>query len=314
MPTDLPSLRPAAPSSHLPNFISTVTLVNSLSRASGLIKSLRICSAFRKRNLLRQLAIHRNQLNSWWDTLLIETHCQNIKHDEPSFRCNIHLEIYYSTVLIYLGRPFIFQEASAPLQVASEATSESSAYTYEASEIANSLCGDSLHASIRVIELCQHLEDSFGLAHVSYTEFNGCRVALLALIAHSIRNPNITLSNFLNQGMSLIRNMCVGLESARSEIVVLESLERARERLFGHLELDNQHAKKELAGYEQFREWANLWKPEAMERDIASGLTDSGTVFEQPFFDSTASFDTSFSSFPLELQEFSVIPGLNYEL
>jgi hypothetical protein len=117
-----------------------------------------------------------------------------------------------------MGRPFIFS------QTASHNTSNNNLENPKLADIVKSLRTDSLNAAIRTIELCQHLQDSAGLARVSYTEFNACRVALLALIAHSLNEPTNRVSNALTQGMRLIRQMCVGLESAKSEVAVIEAL------------------------------------------------------------------------------------------
>jgi len=312
MPTELPSLRPIGHSSNLPNFISTVVLTNYLSNISEIIKSLRRCQPYRKRGIIRQLAITRNHLSSWWDSLPTEIHCRDLDPGGSFFHCNVHLAIYHATILIYIGRPFIFQESSGPH--GPQSTSDGTAMLDDTSGIADTLRSDSLHAAFTVIELCQLLQDSIGLARVSYTEFNGCRAALLALIAHSIKNPTRRTSHVLTQGISLIRQMCVTLESARSEIAVIEALEQARQRLYNNLDLAKQPSSDVATGYDQFTEWAKLWRNDKMDDGGFFGPADFEIPFDERSHDSVPSFDGFLSSFPSELEEFSVIPGLNWEL
>ncbi|QKX61708.1 uncharacterized protein TRUGW13939_08863 [Talaromyces rugulosus] len=305
MPLDLPALRPVGQSSNLSNFTAAIILTNHLTKASEAMRSLRRCQRSKKKKYLRQLAATCDRLSSWWDSLPTETHCRDLAPDGPFFRCNVHLEIYYTTTLIYMGRPFIISLASS-----GSLNPDSGLTIHELPDIVNTLRRDSLHAALRVIELCQLLQDYVGLARVSYTEFSGCRVALLALIAHSINEPASRISSALAQGMGLIRQMCSGLESARSEVAVIEALERARQRLHSHTVAEQRGTREATTGYDQFKEWAKLWQGDGS--DIVS--TNLDAPFEQRSPNSVPSFDGFFSSFPNELGEFTAIPGLNYDL
>jgi hypothetical protein len=308
MPLDLPALRPIDQTTNLPNFTAAIILTNHLTKASETMRSLRRCQRDKKRKYLRQLAAMRDRLSSWWDSLPTETHCRDLSPDGSFFRCNVHLEIYYTTTLIYMGRPFIISPAS------SESLNTNSGSTIrELPDIVNTLRRDSLDAALRVIELCQLLQDSVGLARVSYTEFSGCRVALLALIAHSINEPTSGISSALAQGMGLIRQSCAGLESARSEVAVIEALERARQRLHSHTVAEQRGTGEDATGYHQFKEWAKLWRGDPLDgSDVVSPNLD--VPFDQRSPNSLPSFDGFFSSFPNELGEFAAIPGINYDL
>jgi hypothetical protein len=176
---------------------------------------------------------------------------------------------------------------------------------------------------MRVIELCQLLQDTVGLARVSYTEFSACRIALLALIAHSLQDSTSRIANALSQGMGLIRQMCVGLESARSEVAVIEALERARQRLSNNVSTGQNASAWSATGYDQFNEWARIWRdPSARSgidvTDVNRSVEGQSRHFEfpveEPSHHSVPSFDGFFSSFPDELCEFATIPGLNGEL
>ncbi|KAJ6178287.1 hypothetical protein N7519_008748 [Penicillium mononematosum] len=308
MPVDLPSLRPNEQLTNLPSFTATIVLTNHLAKAAEAMRSLRRCQRARKKKYIRQLAATRDQLCSWWEGLPTETHCRDLTPAGTYFRCNVHLEIYYRTTLIYMGRPFIISQATS-----GSFNLDSASTVHEVPDIVNTLRRDSLHAALRVIELCQLLQDTVGLARVSYTEFNGCRVALLALIAHSINEPTSRISSVLTQGIGLIRQICPGLESARSEVAVIEALERARQRLHNHTLADQSGETDHTTGYDQFKEWARLWRSDPLDgSDVLS--TNLDVPYEQRSPNSVPSFDGFFSSFPNELGEFAAIPGLDYDL
>ncbi|OKP02900.1 hypothetical protein PENSUB_6972 [Penicillium subrubescens] len=309
MPFDLPALRPKDKMTNLPNFIAAIVLTDHLAKAAEAMSSLRTCPKARKKHFLRHLAATRDRLSSWWDSLATEIYCRDLAATGPLFRCNVHLEIYYNTTLIYMGRPFIISQVSSGLL-----DSADGATPHEVPDIVNILRRDSLHAALRVVEICQLLQDTVGLARVSYTEFNGCRVALLALIAHSVNGPSSSISKTLNQGMALIRQICTGLESAQSEIAVIEALEQARQRLHNHSVAEQSGSTESATGYNQFREWTKLWRGDPLEGGGADALNGLDMSFEQRSPNTVPSFDGFFSSFPNELSEFTAIPGLDFSM
>ncbi|CAG8908818.1 unnamed protein product [Penicillium egyptiacum] len=309
MPVDLPALRPIDQLTNLPSFTATIVLTSQLAKAADAMRSLRRCHRARKKKYVRQLAATRDQLSSWWESLPTEIHCRDLTPAGAYFRCNVHLEIYYRTTLIYMGRPFIISQAAS-----GSFNLDSGSTIHEVPDIVNTLRRDSLHAALRVIELCQLLQDTVGLARVSYTEFNGCRVALLALIAHSINEPTSRISSVLTQGMGLIRQICPGLESARSEVAVIEALERARQRLHSHTVAEQRGETDHTTGYDQFKEWAKLWRSDPLDCSDVLVSTNLDMPYEQRSPNSVPSFDGFFSSFPNELGEFAAIPGLDYDL
>lgn len=309
MPVDLPALRSSDQPTNIANFTAAIVLTNHLAKASGVMRSLRRCQRPNTKKYILQLATTRAQLSSWWDSLPTKIHCRDLSPDGMFFRCNVHLEIYYTTTLIFMGRPFIIPQGTP-----NSPDFDPDSPTHEVPEIVKTLRRDSFHAAIRVIELCQLLQDSVGLARVSYTEFNGCRVALLALIAHSMNEPTRKISNTLTQGMGLIRQICAGLESARSEVAVIEALERARQRLHNHTVAEKSGAAEDSAGYDQFQEWAKLWRGDLLDGNDPLLSSHVDVQLEQASLNSAPSFDGFFSSFPNELGEFAAIPGLSYDL
>lgn len=306
MPSELAGFQSSDYRSNLPNFSAAVILTKHLANASESIKSLRNCGRPKQQSYLRQLAAMRDQLGNWWSGLPTQVHCRDLNQNGPLFRSNIHLEIYYITTIIYIGRPFIITPAQGP----GNNTAQTNTTAQEAPDVIKKLRDDSLKAAIRGIELCQILQDSVGLARVSYTEFSACRIALLALIAHSLNEQTARVSTALTQGMVIIRKMCVGLESAKSEVAVIEALDRARQRLYAPTSLEDNRPIQSASGYDQFQEWAKLWRADPMMETAAVSLGENASPIEEQTNPSVPSFDGFFSSFPDELCEFTAIPGL----
>ncbi|CAI7566383.1 unnamed protein product [Penicillium pancosmium] len=307
MPRELAGFQSSDYRSNLPNFSAAVILTKHLANASESIKSLRSCGRSKQQRYLRQLAAMRDQLGNWWSALPTQVHCRDLNQNGHLFRSNIHLEIYYITTIIYIGRPFII----APVQGPENSTAQTNTTAQEVPDVIKKLRDDSLNAAIRGIELCQILQDSVGLARVSYTEFSACRIALLALIAHSLNEQTARISTALTQGMVIIRKMCVGLESAKSEVAVIEALDRARQRLYAPTTLEDNRPVQSASAYDQFQEWAKLWRADPMMETAAVSLGENAIPIEEQTNPSVPSFDGFFSSFPDELCEFTAIPGLN---
>ncbi|KAI2860846.1 transcriptional regulator family: Fungal Specific TF [Aspergillus niger] len=298
MPADLAELRPPSGISNLPNVTAAILLTKKLEKVAQVILRLRRCPRSHQDTYLHQLYNLRADLSKWWDSLPNTVHCRDLDPAGPLFRCNVHLELHYATALIYMGRPFIF------LQKAADSVGYGSETEGSRAESIEKFSQNCTQAAIRIIDLCQLLHDSVGLARVSYTEFSSCRTALLALIAQLLTGSSEPIGGALTRGMGLIRQICVGLESARSEVAVIEALERARQQL-DHGERSPLGEAPET-GYDQFQKWAKLWRlgPLGSEAFPSPGGVESPN---NP--GSIPSFDGFFSSFPQELDAFAAIPG-----
>lgn len=131
----------------------------------------------------------------------------------------------------------------------------------------SALLDDCVQAAMEAVDLCQILRDTGpGLAKASYVEYSSCRASLLVLIAYSIRSQTVQCYNHLQKGLDIIREMSATGDSARSEVQLLEILERAVQRL--HL-LSVKHQPKtgentdtwSKIGYDDFRKWSETWNP-----------------------------------------------------
>ncbi|KAE8338828.1 hypothetical protein BDV24DRAFT_176602 [Aspergillus arachidicola] len=298
MPKDIPELRPPGRVTNLPNLTATLQLTEQLAKVAPIISRLRSCPVELHQIYLKQLLHVRNELRSWWATLPEDVHCRDLDSSKPLFRYNVHLELTYATIIMYMGRPLIL--AGTP---SSSASAEGGSYsTVDAGTM---LCFDCVQAALRIVELCQLLQDTVGVARVSYTEFSACRAALLAIIAQSLNARTERLRGALTQGMSLIRRMCVGLQSARSEVAVIEALERAARRLDNRAENEDTASGEPGVGYNQFRRWAMLWQSETPSSNVGNEPEPIGLENAQL---PTGSFDGFFSSFPQELGAFASLP------
>lgn len=299
MPTEVAGLHPLDGVSNLPNICANIYLTNQLAKLARVILRLRGCPRTRQSQHLQELRTVRTELCDWWASLPKDTHCRDLNPSGPLFRCNVHLELTYNIATIYIGRPFLFLKP--------ETSTRTSAADIRA-ETAKLLSDDCIQACLRIIDLCQLLQDSVALARVSYTEFSSCRAALLALIAQRlVDNSSERLCNAISRGMALIRQMCVGLESARSEVAVIEALERARLQLDRGDEFEHTSTASD-SGYDQFRRWAQLWRGEPLTSISFPGLEPVNLDIPGPTGDEMLSFDGFLSSFPQELNAFASIP------
>ncbi|KAF7630460.1 C6 transcription factor [Aspergillus flavus] len=297
MPKDIPELRPPGRVTNLPNLTATLQLTEQLAKVAPIISRLRNCPGELHQIYLKQLLHVRDELRSWWTTLPEDIHCRDLDPSKPLFRYNVHLELTYATIIMYMGRPLILAgtpSSSASVEGSSDSTVDAGAM----------LCFDCVQAALRIVELCQLLQDTVGVARVSYTEFSSCRAALLAIIAQSLNTRTERLRGALTQGMGLIRRMCVGLQSARSEVAVIEALERAARRLDSRAENEDTATGEQDVGYNQFRRWAMLWQSETPS-NVGDEPEPIGLENAQL---PTGSFDGFFSSFPQELGAFASLP------
>ncbi|KAF5011044.1 hypothetical protein FDECE_2851 [Fusarium decemcellulare] len=182
-------------------------------------------------------ALKVNQaLEIWWDSLPEESYCKDLTPGQPLFRSNIHLALTYHLVHIFIGRSFMFDNSDA----------------------------DQLESAITSIQLCQKLNDEFGLSKSSYTEFTSCCTAVVTLIAQRILNKTAEYGDICDQGITLLKTMSGGVfaNAKSSEKQGLEILEMAlAKRGTSHC------GSPSLGGYDQFRTWVALqFDPEQMLR------------------------------------------------
>ncbi|KAK1622702.1 fungal-specific transcription factor domain-containing protein, partial [Colletotrichum phormii] len=165
------------------------------------------------------------------------------------------------------------------------------------------------------IQLCQKLNDEFGLSKSSYTEFTSCCAAVVTLIAHRILNKTADLEDVCDQGIILLKIMSGGVfaNTKSSEKQGLEILEMALAKL------GTSHGGSPAlggAGYDQFCTWVALQidpdhSPRDDEATHAAGLAQG--CRPAPEFSHTEGTNFIPEFVPSTFAELMSFPGLeNY--
>ncbi|GLI76410.1 hypothetical protein PoHVEF18_004683 [Penicillium ochrochloron] len=260
LPVDFPGIMPAAQQSNHTNMIALITLTLKLGEVSNEISSLRTCRKGQQQDCLERLLNIRKHLVEWWSTLPEETNCRDLNPAGPLFRSNVHLKLDYCLTRIFIGRPFLFSNIKGLYQTPTHAAALKGPSGMAKNRA--TLVTDCVEAALEIIDLCRLLRDETGLARASFTEFSSCRAALLVILAQGLTKRTERLGAALDQGISLIKIMSMGVGSARSAVSVIEALERAIRRL----ELWSESHQSQSNGgsiesaYDRFKSWEMLWK------------------------------------------------------
>lgn len=170
----------------------------------------------------------------------------------------MHLKLDYCLTRIFIGRPFLFSNIKGLHQTPASSSKGPSGISKNRA----TLVTDCVEAALEIIDLCRLLRDESGLARASFTEFSSCRAALLVILAQGLTKRTERLGAALEQGISLIKIMSMGVGSARSAVSVIEALERAIRRL--ELWSETQQAQSNggslESAYDRFKNWEMLWK------------------------------------------------------
>ncbi|KAJ5105703.1 hypothetical protein NUU61_003050 [Penicillium alfredii] len=260
LPVDFPELMPATQISNHTNMVTLITLTLKLGEVSNEITSLRTSPKGQQQDCLERLLNLRKHLVEWWSTLPEETTCRDLNPGGPLFRSNVHLKLDYCLTRIFIGRPFLFSNIKGLHQTPSFTLSNKG--PSGVSKNRATLVTDCVEAALEIIDLCRLLRDETGLARASFTEFSSCRAALLVILAQGLTKRTERLGAALDQGISLIKIMSMGVGSARSAVSVIEALERAIRRL--ELWSESQQAQSNggfmESAYDRFKNWEMLWK------------------------------------------------------
>lgn len=242
---------------------------------------LRTCRKGQQQDCLERLLNIRKHLIEWWSTLPEETNCRDLNPAGPLFRSNVHLKLDYCLTRIFIGRPFLFSSWKGLHHSTAHAAKGSSGVSKNRA----TLVTDCVEAALEIIDLCRLLRDEAGLARASFTEFSSCRAALLVILAQGLTKRTERLGAALEQGISLIKIMSMGVGSARSAVSVIEALERAIRRL--ELWSETRQAQNNggslESAYDRFKNWEMLWKtgpvsPSTLARNQDDATANSPTT------------------------------------
>lgn len=280
-------------------------------------------------NGLGRLVELRRGLASWWESLPEDVFCKEPTSQTPVTRQGLHLKLEYCLVRIFVGRAFIFpREQSRNSASSASPASQNAAEQPRASSSSNKtnpralLVADCIEASLAVVNTCRLLRSTIGLARASYTEFSACRAALLVITTQCLQKKKDHFRVALRDGLSFLKEMSAGGESARSEMSLIETFERAIAKIDAGEKTDSE--------YSRFKKWEQLWKsdPSARERmgeaaqevvapQLAGlwrspeGVAQQGTV-PMPSYTPFFGMDGNFASFPQTLDEFSSVLGYGF--
>lgn len=286
----------------LPNTLTTSLLISPIAIRS-VLKNHAKHGSF---DTLSRLLDLRNELHRWWNSLpnsICQRQDPPLfspsspSQPRPVIRSEMHLRLEYCLVRMFAGRPFIFLRTPTTTTTATSRSSNQSSTaspgeqqpqqrppgsstntsagsgsggnsnsTRSKLDARSILVTDCVEAALTIIDTCKILRDTIGSARASYTEFSACRAALLVIITQCLQSKTDRLRQALRDGVSMIKVMSAGGESARSEASLIEVFERAIARLDSS---EDGVASSQGAGggaesdYSRFKRWESLWKTDA---------------------------------------------------
>jgi hypothetical protein len=205
-------------------------------------------------------------------------------------RIEKHSRLERCLLEMFIGRPFLLlhrrNRNSSKLRKRQNSNTSSPLVTSKAGQQTGTpvarrdtewefLVQDCVTAAKQAIEICHGMQTgSLGLARSSYVEYSSCRAALLVLISYSICYRTNDLGAVLQDGLSVMREMALAGESARSEVSLLENLEASRRRLSGwegSVQTMATPAESSEGSYEGFADWYK-------NRSKANSTTPTGSL------------------------------------
>ncbi|KAF4961004.1 hypothetical protein FSARC_10313 [Fusarium sarcochroum] len=227
------------------------------------ISILRNCRKQEIVTVVSRLAAKKDSLTTWWQSLPPDAIDVNAQPTMSQFRWTMHLRLDYCLVRMFVGRPFLLkretQDSTTSPSVPENSPGVNGRSASNPLTSREELISDCIKAATEALDICQQLRSSgMGLARASYSEYSACRASLLVLIAYSIRNLSDQFRKSLYEGLDMIREMSAAGESARSEVSLIESLERALARLHAGARPHNEgnHDQRYPGSeYEAFRSW-----------------------------------------------------------
>ncbi|PYH98147.1 fungal-specific transcription factor [Aspergillus ellipticus CBS 707.79] len=263
------------------------------------ISRLRHASQDARTMVLSRLVARKQAWGSWWANLPEEI--RNPTRPGQQDRAALHLRLESCLVRMFIGRPFLLRKGTpAPASPADPATLPPATSPDLPPSARAHLIGDCINAAQEALEICRRLRDHGpGLARASYLEYSACRAALLVLIAHSVQSLSAALRQPMQDGLALLREMSAAGDSARSEVSLLEALERSLARLqtvTPRADLGPEPTPL-VSDYDAFRHWGALCAGAASDPLLRPPSNPASTAWTEPMpglgDDATPAFDPS---------------------
>ncbi|PYI03199.1 fungal-specific transcription factor [Aspergillus sclerotiicarbonarius CBS 121057] len=228
--------------------------------------------------ILAHLMARKESWTRWWAAIPEEI--RNPAQPWQQNRAVMHLRLESCLVRMFIGRPFLLRKETPP-QEDGQPVAPHSKDLHPSDR--DDLIGDCIQAAQEALEICRRLRDHGpGLARASYLEYSACRAALLVLIAFSVQSLSDALRQPMREGLALLREMSAAGDSARSEVSLLEALERSLARLqtvTQRPEAAPQPATL-VSDYDAFRHWGSMCRKPADTRPAVN--SDAAETWTEP--------------------------------
>ncbi|KAE8383850.1 fungal-specific transcription factor domain-containing protein [Aspergillus bertholletiae] len=274
--TDVPEHREGVhaedPQWNVARAATSIQLIHFLEDFFHELSLLRHCEKKTIPNILVRVRDKKSAMTEWWNSMPEEV-LGDPSQPRNLDRAAIHLRLEYCLINMFIGRPFLLRDQASQSPQSSPAGPESTSIGHSNDEGSpkqtsrtQSLVIDCTQAATEVIRLCQILRDNGpGLARASYIEYSSCRASLLVLIAYSIQSRSAEYHKTLQEGLDMIREMAASGDSARSEVALIEALERALARLHSEAQAtqpsdDPSEAISAISDYDTFKQWGSSWR------------------------------------------------------
>ena len=219
----------------------------------------------------------KENLRKWWESLPETAYRNEMNLQAPIARSDMHLKLEYCLVRMYAGRPFIFPRDAIRGNASTSSSPADSNNQRPATPAKTNprsiLVADCVEAAITIIETCNVIQNTIGLARASYTEFSSCRAALLVIITQCLQKKTDRLRDALRTGMAMFKEMSAGGESARSEYSLIEVFERAVSRLDATADPSGRES-----DYSRFKKWELLWKNDAPVQEMRQDTSSEASL------------------------------------
>lgn len=224
---------------------------------------------------------------------------------------------------MFIGRPFLLNYVESPPEASSpEDNREEKSPTDRIRKQKldrQGLVDCCIRSAREVLDICRTLRDNEpGLARGSYIEYSSCRAAMLVLIAYSIQNQSNQFRQDLRDGLDMIREMSTSGDSARSEVRLIEMLERALVRLrrFNtqrqrHTETTPSDQTVSASGYEILKHWEAVLKGNSSTYDSDTCNSSSSCHLPAPHCSAEVRQDGQYAAY-CEPQHGPIMGMLNH--
>ncbi|KAJ5536645.1 hypothetical protein N7513_009831 [Penicillium frequentans] len=247
---------------------ASIQLTHFLEDIYNEVTLLRSCQKQQVSKIIKNLLARKVSLQTWWNSLPEEVVRERTR-SPMHIRSMMHLRLEYCLVRMFMGRPFLLKRETSSTMGTSPHSETSPSETHASTDPGNhkisftrrDLIEDCIEAATEALGICQDIRDNgAGLARASYIEYSSCRASLLVLIAHSIQSFSEQFRKLLYTGLDMIREMSVAGESARFEVALIETLERALARLHTGAQQSQQiedmtQPETAVSDYDIFKHW-----------------------------------------------------------